>query len=101
MEKRKEIEIEKLETKQESMIKKIYYGEWYPLEEIPETEEYKNLMKEILKIEKGIFKRMNKKEKENFSDYIEKNVLKESMEAENQFQLGFKTAVKLLVECIK
>ena len=42
---------------------------------------------------------MDEEEKEIFNEYIEINIIKEALESENQFKLGFKTGVKLMMEC--
>ena len=39
--------------------------------------------------------------KEKFFEYQEKTNEKESIEAKEQFKLGFKTAVKLIIEGLK
>lgn len=80
----------------ESIIQKLYYNDLYLAQEMPETEEYFEILNSINKIRQNILK--NEKVKKEFLKYNEKMNIKESIEAEHQFKLGFKTAIKILIE---
>ena len=77
---------------EEDFIKKMYYNDLNFAEQEPKTKEYRDIVKKIKKQEEKLVKI------KEFKDYLEDRNIKESMEAEEQFKLGFKTAVKLIIE---
>lgn len=82
----------------EDWIKKIYYGEQDLAIKIPETEEYAKLKKKIAKLSEKLVE--NEIIKKQFLDYSESVLVKESIEAEFQFELGFKVAVTLIFQAL-
>ena len=76
----------------EDFIGKIYYNDFDFAQQEPETQEYHEIIDEIHKQEKELLRI------KEFKKYLENRNIKESMEAEEQFKLGFKTAVKLIIE---
>ena len=85
----------------ENSIKKFYYNEYNFLEEIPQSYEYNELIKKIQKKEKIISTFESSEFSKVFADYLEMRNEKDGIEAENQFELGFKTAIKLIVDSLK
>ena len=81
---------------QGNFLKKIYYGEIYLSKENPDTQEYKEILKKIKELSQTI--RQNPKTNKNFIELCEYIAIKESIETEMQFELGFKTAIKLIIE---
>lgn len=77
---------------EEDIIGKIYRNEFNGIEEIPLTKEYQGIMNEMKKKEKNLIKL------EDFKKYLEIRNVKDSIEAEEQFKLGFKTAIKIILE---
>ena len=86
------------ENLNENMINKIYHNNMEELQYINQTKEYIEVTKKIKKMEKMLFKEFTK---ENVTRYIEYINEKVSIEAENQFELGFKTAVKIILQALK
>lgn len=84
----------------EEILEKLYRGDLYPIEQAPNTEEYKQILKEIALYEKDMLGKINETEKKKFNDYLEKIESKQSIEAENQFKLGFKIGIKLIIESL-
>lgn len=83
----------------DDLIGKIYYGETYLAGKLPNTDEYKKVTQKILKLSEKI--RQNELMKREFEKYNEKVAEKEGIEAEFQFKLGFKVAVKLIMEAMQ
>lgn len=79
----------------EEILEKLYRGDLYPIEQVPNTEEYNQILKEIALYEKDMLGKINETEKKKFNDYLEKIESKQSIEAENQFKLGFKNWNKI------
>lgn len=77
---------------EEDIIGKIYRNEFNGIEEIPLTKEYQEIMNEMKKKEKNLIKL------EDFKKYLEIRNVKDSIEAEEQFKLGFKIAIKIILE---
>ena len=71
------------------------------MEEIPQSYEYNELIKKIQKKEKIISTFESSEFSKVFADYLEMRNEKDGIEAENQFELGFKTAIKLIVDSLK
>ncbi len=81
------------------ILEKIYYGDFSPAKEIPKEEEYQEVLVTIKKFITKI--RENEKDVERinlFDEFMETLAIKEGMEAENQFKLGFQLATKLIIE---
>ena len=85
----------------ENSIKKFYYNEYNFLEEIPQSYEYNELIKKIQKKEKIISTFESSEFSKVFADYLEMRNEKDGIEAENQFELGFRTAIKLIIDSLK
>lgn len=91
-----------IDEKSVKMLEEIYYGNFYPAGEIPDSEEYQKLVGEIAKITNTIRNsEIDEIKKEKFNECMEMIAIKEGMEAENQFKLGFKFATKLIMEGMK
>lgn len=81
------------------ILEKIYYGDFSPAKEIPKEEEYQEVLVKIKKFIKEIRENEKDAEKINlFDEFMETLAIKEGMEAENQFKLGFQLATKLIIE---
>lgn len=77
---------------EDDLISKIYHNDCDFAEQVPITEEYVEIMKYIKKQEKELMYI------EGFKKYLEVRNIKESIEMEEQFKLGFKTAVRIIIE---
>ena len=86
------------ELLEEDLIGKIYNNNLYLSEYVPENKEYFKLLNKNNKLSKFIKENLDDNMKEVFLQYLEQNNEKEGIEAEEQFQLGFKTAVKIIIE---
>lgn len=86
------------ENEEEDMIQKIYYNDMEDLQKINHTKEYAEITKKIKKMEETLFREFTK---ENVTKYIEYTNEKISIEAENQFKLGFKIAAKIILQALK
>lgn len=88
-----------MEEENNGILEKIYYGDFNPAKEIPKEKEYQEI---LAKIKKFITKiRENEKDVEKinlFDELMETLAIKDGMEAENQFKLGFQLATKLIIE---
>lgn len=88
-----------MEEENNGILEKIYYGDFSPAKEIPKEKEYQEI---LVKIKKFITKiRENEKDVEKinlFDELMETLAIKDGMEAENQFKLGFQLATKLIIE---
>ena len=82
----------------ESIIEKIYHNEIYFSEYMPDSKEYEKTVKILKKISNDITSNVNEGIKDKFVEYMENINIKESIEQEMNFKLGFKTAVKLIIE---
>lgn len=74
------------------VISRIYNNDFNFAERVPTTEEYTQIMQAIKNLEKGLLN------VENFKKYLEIRNIKDAIEAEEQFKLGFKLAVKIIIE---
>ena len=79
------------ELLEEDLIGKIYNNNL-------ENKEYFKLLNKNNKLSKFIKENLDDNMKEVFLQYLEQNNEKEGIEAEEQFKLGFKTAVKIIIE---
>lgn len=86
------------ENVKENMIYKIYHNDMEDLQNRNQSKEYVKITKKIEQMEKTLFKKFNK---ENVSKYIEYTNEKVSIEAESQFELGFKIAIKIIFQALK
>lgn len=77
---------------EDDVIGKIYHNDFYFAEQVPKTEEYKEIMQEMKEQENELLK------VRGFKKYLETKNIKEAIEVEEQFKLGFKTAVKIIIE---
>lgn len=77
---------------EEDVIGKIYNNNFNLAEQEPSTEEYTEVMQSIKKQEKKLLY------VEGFKKYLETRNIKDAIEAEEQFKLGFKTAVRIIIE---
>ena len=88
-----------IKQEKENLLEKLYYGDLFPTKEIPNDKEYFKLLAEISDYTERI--KENSEVRQIFNELMEKIAVKEGMEAENQFQLGFKMATKLIIEGTK
>ena len=82
----------------EDVIGKIYNNELYLSQIIPDTKEYVELTKSNMNLAKYITKNVEGEVKTKFIKYMEQINIKEVIETNEQFKLGFKTAIKLIME---
>ena len=82
----------------EDIIGKIYYNELEVVQELPNTIEYIKITEKIKNIEKNLLKDNNKEEFKKYMEYINE---RSCMETENQFKLGFKTGIRIILEALK
>lgn len=80
------------------LIREFYYEGVENLQNNFNTKEYKNISKKIRKIENKIFEDVNEATREKIETYMEYITERESIESEQQFKTGFKTAMKLMIE---
>ena len=80
------------------IIKKIYYENNVLIEN---NKEYNAISKKIRKLEVSILDELSEKGKKDFESYLEYILQRESIDAENQFEKGFKIAVKIIIESLK
>lgn len=83
----------------EDWIKNIYYGDTLLAEKMPETHEYKQIIKKQNKVLNQLIEK-NPDIKEQICKYNEYSLVKEGIEAEFEFKLGFKTAVCLMIQIL-
>lgn len=86
------------ELLEEDLIGKIYNNNLYLAEYMPENKEYIKLSKSNVQLSKVIIENSDENLKDVFLKYVEQNSQKEGIDAEEQFKLGFRTAVKLIME---
>ncbi len=82
----------------EDVIGKLYNNDLYLSQILPNNKEYIKLTKNNIKLAKYILENLEGKAKKSFMQYMEQTNIKEGIEAEEQFKLGFKTAIKLILE---
>ncbi len=83
---------------EEDIISKIYYNELEAVQELPNTIEYIKLTEKLKNIEKSLLKDANKEDFKKYMEYINEI---SSMESENQFKLGFKLGIRIILEALK
>ncbi len=86
------------EELERDIISKIYHNNLEELQMIDQSKEYIDLSKKIKLTEDMLFKDFSQ---ENVKKYIEYTNERNSIEAENQFKLGFKTAIRIILETLK
>lgn len=84
-----------VENSEKDMISKIYHNDMEDLQCISESKEYLIISKKIKKLERELLKNFTK------DKYIEYTNERNSIEAEDQFKLGFKTAIKIILQALK
>ena len=62
------------------------------------SKQYERITKKIKKIENKLYKTYPKEYIKQYIDYVNE---RNSIEAENQFKLGFKTAMKIVFQSLK
>ena len=85
----------------DDIIGKMYNNELFLSEEIVHNEEYENFAKKNNNISRYIIENTDINIREKFVEYSEQVAILEGIDAEEQFKLGFKTAVKLIIEGLK
>ena len=85
------------ENMKDNIIKDLYLNNLYLSEKVPDTQEYKEITEKIKKAEKELLN-ISEDFKCNFREYIEYISERDSIEMEFQFELGFKTAIKLILK---
>ena len=85
-------------NKKKNIIKKIYYENNILIEN---NREYNDISRKIRKLETNILKELTEKGKKDFEAYLEYVLQRESVDAENEFEKGFKIAVKIIIESLK
>ena len=68
------------------------------LQSISQSKEYIEISKKIESIEKDLLKKFSKEKIGRYREYINE---RDSMDAESQFKLGFKTAIKIILQALK
>ncbi len=89
------------EKEEEDILKKIYYNDLDFSEKSPKTRTYQKIIKMIRKQEKEILAITNQEIHEKFKNYLEMRNEKDTIEAEEQFKLGFKTAIQIIMESLQ
>ena len=79
----------------DDLLKQIYYGEIYLSRENPDTPEYRKILQKMRSLSEKI--RRERGVEKCFEEYCENVAIKEGMETELHFKLGFKTAVRLIL----
>ena len=79
----------------EEILNELYNGKINPNQNIPESKEYKELVREANKISKQIEEKL--KDKELMDKYIEIQSQIASIECESKFIEGYKIASQLLI----
>lgn len=80
------------------IIKEFYYDGLENIQSEIHVKEYKKISKKIRKIESDIFENSSKENRERIETYMEYITERESIQAEHQYKVGFKTAIKLMLE---
>lgn len=80
------------------IIKEFYHDGLENIQSEINIKEYKKISKKIRKIESDIFENSSKENRERIETYMEYITERESIQAEHQYKVGFKTAIKLMLE---
>ena len=95
MDLKKDLEKDNLER---DIISEIYHNNLEELQMIEQSKEYIELSKKIKSTENMLLKEFKK---ENVKKYIEYINERNSIEAENQFKLGFKLAIRIILDTLR
>ncbi len=77
---------------EEDILGKIYNNNFNLVEQQPITKEYIRVMKSLKRQEEKLLS------VDGFKKYLEIRNIKDGIEAEEQFKLGFRTALKIIIE---
>lgn len=87
-----------MEDSENNIIRKIYHNNMEELQMMNQSKEYIQISKKIKKLEKTLLKEFTEEKVKKYIEYTNEKI---SIEAESQFELGFKTAVKIILEALK
>ncbi len=87
-----------MEDSENNIIRKIYHNNMEELQMMNQSKEYVQISKKIKKLEKILLKEFTEEKVEKYIEYTNEKI---SIEAESQFELGFKTAVKIILQALK
>ena len=87
-----------MEDSENNIIRKIYHNNMEELQMMNQSKEYIQISKKIKKLEKTLLKEFTEEKVEKYIEYTNEKI---SIEAESQFELGFKTAVKIILQALK
>lgn len=87
-----------MEDSENNIIRKIYHNNMEELQMMNQSKEYIQISKKIKKLEKTLLKEFTEEKVKKYIEYTNEKV---SIEAESQFELGFKTAVKIILQALK
>ena len=87
-----------MEDSENNIIRKIYHNNMEELQMMNQSKEYVQISKKIKKLEKILLKEFREEKVEKYIEYTNEKI---SIEAESQFELGFKTAVKIILQALK
>ena len=82
----------------EDLIGKIYNNNLNLSQMLPNNKEYIELTKSNINLARYVLENLEGKAMQSFVQYMEQINIKEGIEAEEQFKLGFKTAIKIIIE---
>ena len=85
---------------EEDRIQNIYYGNPLLAEKMPETAEYKQIMAKRKKLYDKLIT-SNVAIEKYLGQYNECSLIKEGIEAEFEFRLGFRTAICLIMQSLE
>ncbi len=86
-----------MEDSENNIIRKIYHNNMEELQMMNQSKEYVQISKKIKKLEKILLKEFTEEKVEKYIEYTNEKI---SIEAESQFELGFKTAVKIILQAV-
>ena len=92
------LKMDLIENIEEDIICKIYHNDMEDLQANDKSKQYARITKKIKKIENKLYKKYPKEYIKQYIEYINE---RNSIEAENQFKLGFKTAMKIVFQSLK
>ena len=87
-----------MEDSENNIIRKIYHNNMEELQMMNQSKEYVQISKKIKKLEKILLKEFTEEKVEKYIEYTNEKI---TIEAESQFELGFKTAVKIILQALK
>lgn len=87
-----------MEDSENNIIRKIYHNNMEELQMMNQSKEYIQISKKIKKLEKTLLKEFTEEKVKKYIEYTNEKI---SIEAESQFELGFKTAVKIILQALK